>query len=78
MLRHKTLPFLIDLFRSDLSLAGFVMGAELFEEDALGDLNDALQALGRLDAEVVRVAGDWWNPQSSVWDAGRFRRLVSD
>ena len=78
VLRHKTLPFLIDLFRSDLGLVGFVMGTELFEEDALEDLNDALQALGRLDAEVVRLAGDWWNPQSSVWDAARFIRLVSD
>jgi 5-methylcytosine-specific restriction protein B len=72
VLRNKTIPFLNDLFRGDWNLVRFVTGGELFEEDALNDLNDELQVLGRLDTEPALGLGDWWDPQSVPWDAARF------
>ncbi|MER9102676.1 AAA family ATPase [Mesorhizobium sp. M0848] len=71
-LRNKTLPFLIDLFRGELGLVRFVIGAELFDEDALADLSENLQVLGKLDAEPVLTPAKWWDPKSVAWDLQRF------
>jgi 5-methylcytosine-specific restriction protein B len=72
-LRNKTVPFLIDLFRGDHALVRFVAGADLFDEDAMDDLAEELQALGRLEAEPVMRLAEWWAPRSPTWDPGRFR-----
>ena len=77
LLRKKTVPFLIDLFRNDWTFVRFVVGDELFVEDALTDLNDELQALGRLDAEPILALADWWDPAASVWDAERLSRRLA-
>jgi 5-methylcytosine-specific restriction enzyme B len=71
-LRHKTVPFLVDLFRGDQELVRFVAGADLFDEDALDDLSEALQTLGRLDANPIVTAASWWDPKHSAWNHSRF------
>jgi 5-methylcytosine-specific restriction protein B len=76
-LRRKTLPFLTDLFRGDQSLVRFVIGSDLFEEDTLNDLADALQALGRLDAEPIIRPSVWWDPLHPTWNASRFATISS-
>lgn len=72
VLRTKTLPFLDDLFRGDRALVRFVLGADLFKEAALTDLNDELQALGRADAEAILTVSDWWDPKCGGWKAAAF------
>lgn len=71
-LRNKTVPFLVDLFRGDHDLVRFVAGTDLFDEDALEDLSEALEALGRIDANPIISAASWWDPKHSTWDHPRF------
>jgi 5-methylcytosine-specific restriction enzyme B len=72
ILRNKTVPFLVDLFRGDQALVRFVAGADLFDEDMLEDLSEELQALGRRDSDPVVQPADWWDRRHTVWDAPRF------
>lgn len=74
VMRFKTLPFLDDLFRGDRTLVRFVAGSDLFVEDQLGDLNDELQALGRVDADPVLAADAWWDPRDRAWDHRAFQK----
>jgi len=71
-LRNKTVPLLIDLFRGDHVLVRFVAGADLFDEDALDDLSEALESLGRIDANPIISSAAWWNPKHPTWDHSRF------
>lgn len=72
VLRSKTLPLLDDLFRGDRALVRFVLGADLFDEAVMEDLNDELQMLGRSDTEPVLTVADWWDPKCRAWNASAF------
>jgi 5-methylcytosine-specific restriction enzyme B len=72
LLRTKTLPFLDDLFRGDRGLVRFALGADLFEETPVNDLNDELIALGRPETEAAIAASDWWDPGSPKWSVSDF------
>lgn len=72
VLRMKTAPFLFDLFRGDGRLVRFVAGGDLFVEEPLDDLAEALQALGRFDPDPVARPAAWWDPGDPAWDAARF------
>lgn len=71
-LRSKTVPFLVDLFRGDYELVRFVTGGDLFKEDSLDDLSEALHALGKLDAKPIISEASWWEPKHKDWDRFRF------
>ena len=71
-LRNKTVPFLVDLFRGDYDLVRFVAGADLFDEDALVDLSEALEALGRIDTNPIITPSFWWDPKHPTWNHSRF------
>ncbi|MGO7000372.1 McrB family protein [Rhizobium leguminosarum] len=71
-LRNKTVPFLVDLFRGDQDLVRFVVGSDMFDEDPLDDLSEALEALGRLDSHPLVTLALWWDPRHPTWDGARF------
>jgi len=72
-MRTKTIPFLVDLFRSDWPQVRFVVGKAFFEEEDLSDLAEALQELGRPEPEGLVTLAQWWNPRSEAWDAVKLR-----
>lgn len=72
ILRNKTIPFLVDLFRGDQELVRFVAGPDLFDEDELSDLSEALQALGRMEAKSIVTPATWWDPRHETWNHSRF------
>ncbi len=75
-LRQKTVPFLVDLFRSDWAYVRYVAGAPLFEEEDLSDLRAALDDLGHSGAAgLIRMSG-WWDPKTAAWDAARLRQAL--
>lgn len=71
-LRTKTIPFLIDLFRSDWTRVRGVVGKELFEVAEVPDdiPEEFVDAVGAEAAEMYQAA-DWWDPMRA-WDSGRF------
>ncbi len=76
-LRNKTVPFLVDLFRSDYLLVRFVIGADLFEEDVMADLAAELEVLGRHDAGTIVTMASWWDPDGHEWDGPRLAARMS-
>ncbi|WP_284759246.1 AAA family ATPase [Agrobacterium sp. fls2-241-TYG-188a] len=77
VLRNKTVPFLVDLFRGDQELVRFVVGSELFEQDTLDDLHQALDSLGRFDIKAITTPSSWWDPRSPSWLPSRFAALFA-
>jgi 5-methylcytosine-specific restriction enzyme B len=71
-LRTKTLPFLIDLFRSDWARVRAVAGQGLFESvEPPSDIPDELRDAVENEAAGLWTAAPWWDPQGA-WDGGRF------
>lgn len=76
-LRTKTIPFLLDLFRSDWNRVRAVVGPDLFEsveppEDIPEELMDAVGA----EAEGLWRAAAWWDPKGE-WDRDRFLNALA-
>jgi len=75
-LRTKTIPFLVDLFRSDWTRVRAVVGQELFESiEPPDDMPEDL--LDTLDTEAAGVwrAAAWWDPKGD-WNRTKFLRTL--
>lgn len=76
-LRTKTVPFLIDLFRSDWFRVRAVVGKELFEEvDPPDDIPEELLETLNMDVSGLWRAALWWDPNGD-WDGKKFLNALS-
>jgi 5-methylcytosine-specific restriction enzyme B len=72
-LRTKTIPLLLDLFRSDWNRVRAVVGAGFFEQaEAPSDLPEEFRDILEADATGLWQSGEWWDP-NTAWNADRFR-----
>jgi 5-methylcytosine-specific restriction protein B len=72
-LRTKTVPFLIDLFRSDWNRVRAVVGSLLFESmQAPNDIPEEILDIIDVDAVGLWSAAEWWDPKAGSWDPSRF------
>ena len=70
VIRTKTVPFLLDLFRSDWPRARLAVGRGLFEETPVPtDLFD--DDAETLEQETMTRMAPFWNPDEASWDGGR-------
>lgn len=78
VIRMKTVPFLVDLFRGDWSSVRFVAGEHLLVEEDISNLHAELEAMGITEPPSNWRMADWWDPRGSeVWDAARFQEALS-
>lgn len=71
-LRTKTIPFLIDLFRSDWNRVRAVVGPELFEPvQAPDDIPEELLDVVGTEGEGLWRAAEWWDPKGA-WERDKF------
>lgn len=76
-LRTKTVPFLLDLFRSDWIRVRAVAGQDLFESvESLDDIPEELRDAVGTEAAGLWRAATWWDPKGD-WDGDRFLRALA-
>ncbi len=77
VLRTKTVPFLLDLFRSDWARVQAAVGPKLFAKEKAPIGLFALEEHAELDdAALLRMEG-FWNPTATNWNAEQFRKALS-
>ena len=77
VLRRKTLPLLVDIFKGEHSRLRFVLGSAFFIEDNLDDLRDDLSSLMDYEPEPSWEAAAWWDPFTNAWDSQHFLQACS-
>ncbi|WP_377809004.1 AAA family ATPase [Azospirillum sp. A29] len=73
-LQTKTIPFLVDLFRSDWNRVRAAVGPELFE---LVEPPDGIpEDLMNTEADALWQAATWWDPTGN-WDGNEFLKALA-
>jgi 5-methylcytosine-specific restriction protein B len=77
-LRTKTVPFLIDLFRSDWTRVRAVASPGLFESvEPPDDIPEELRDSAETQAGGLWYLASWWDPKSNDWDGDRLLRVLA-